>query len=108
MKSKKDLYGTLSFSYVTLAMPLDVAHKIQALIAEHAVKVEHTYCSNNNPTIHAIRPWDVDAVSVIKAPQYDCTEMSSKDYNEWVGAVREREEGAPIMDPSDFSMLRGE
>ena len=103
MKSKKDFYGTLSFSYVTLTMPLEVAHKIQALLAEHAVKVDSTYCSSN-PPIHAIRPWDVDAVGVIKIPQYDCTEMSSKDYNEWVTAIREREEGAPIMDPKDFAM----
>ena len=107
MKSKKDLYGTLSFSYVTLAMPLEVAHKVQALLAEHAVKVDPTYCSNGNPIVHAIRPWDVDPVSVIKVPQYDCTEMSGKDYAEWAAAIREREEGAPIMDPKDFALLRG-
>jgi len=33
--------------------------------------------------------------------------MSSKDFAEWTTAVREREEGAPIMDPKDFALLRG-
>jgi hypothetical protein len=108
MKSKKEVYGSMTFSYFTLAMPLDVAHKVQALLAEHAVMVESIYCKHNGPPVYCIRPWGMSAVSVVKAPDYDCEGMDEEDFREWSGAVRERPEGAPIMDPNEFALLRKE
>ena len=104
MKSKKEVYGSIRFSYDTLVMPLEVAHKVQALLAEHAVKVDQIYAK---PYVFCTRPWEMSAVEVTKAPDFDCTDMNSKDYETWATAVREREEGAPIMDPKDFALLRG-
>jgi hypothetical protein len=106
MKSKKEVYGAITFSYYTLAMPLGVAHKVQASLAEHAVMVEAIYCKHNGPAVYCIRPWAMSGVSVVPTPDYDCESMNEVDFKAWSDAVRERPEGAPIMDPNEFALLR--
>ena len=108
MKSKKEVYGSMTFSYYTLAMPLDVAHKVQALLAEHAVKVESIYCGQRNPPVHCVRHWEMGPVEVSKTPDFDCESMNEVDFKAWSDAVRERPEGGPIMDPKDFANMRKE
>jgi hypothetical protein len=106
--SKKQIMGVISFSYDTLRMPLEVAHKIQALIAENAIRVEQVYCTGDNPTIYATRPYIAGDVRVAKEDTIDCSAMNNNIFSEWSKAVRERPEGAPIMDPADFAALRRE
>ncbi len=108
MKSKKEVYGSMTFSYTTLAMPLDVAHKVQALLAEHAVRVDSIYCGQGNPSVYCIRSWAMGPVEIANAPDYDCEGMTEPDYMVWSDAVRNRLEGAPIMDPKEFALLRKE
>lgn len=43
MKTNKPM-GMIELGYEVLVMPLDAAHKIQAILAEHAVKVDRIYC----------------------------------------------------------------
>jgi hypothetical protein len=106
MSNKKEIYGAMTFSYATLTMPLDVAHKVQALLAEHALKVESIYCGQRNPPVRCVRPWEMGPVEVSKTPDFDCESMNDADFNVWSAAVRERPEGAPIMEPNEFALLR--
>lgn len=104
--SKKQIYGTMEFRYDNLMLPLDVAHKIQALLAEHAIKVDTIYCGNRNPATKCIRPYEVSPVNVMSAlPDYDCSDMSSVVYDEWKDIVNTRDKGAPVIDPKDFATL---
>jgi len=108
MKSKKEVYGAMTFNYYTLVMPLDVAHKVQALLAEHAVRIDSVYCGQRNPPVQCVRPWGMGPVELSKTPDFDCESMNEVDFREWSDAVRERPEGAPIMEPNEFALLRKE
>ena len=104
----KKIMGKLSFGYNDLVMPLEVAHKIQALLAEHAVRVDSLYCGSKNPTVYIELEYDVSPVTVPGVPDFDCKGIDYKALSEWRKIVTEREEGAPIMDPQDFAKLKGE
>ena len=106
MKSKKEVYGAVTFSYATLVMPLDVAHKVQVLLAKHAVRIDSIYCGQRNPPVRCVRPWEMSSVEISKTPDYDCGGMNEVDFKAWSDAVRERPEGGPIMEPNEFALLR--
>ena len=104
----KKVLGKLSFTYCDLVMPLEVAHKIQALLAEHAVRVDSIYCGGRNPEVCVEIDYDITDVSIAKPFDFDCKGIKPKTLAEWRQIVSDRETGAPIMDPHDFANIRGE
>ena len=63
MKMNKPM-GMIELGYEVLVMPLDAAHKIQAILAEHAIKVDRVYCNNANPTVYVQKPYEAPPVQV--------------------------------------------
>ena len=107
--SKKQIYGIIDFRYGAVRLPLEIAHKVQALLAEHAVTVDSIYCRNSNPVVKILKEYEVSAVVVEnKPPDFDCSELSENDYNEWRTIVVGRDPGAAIINPKDFKVLNHE
>ena len=106
--NKKPL-GKISFGYSDLVMPLEIAHKIQALLAEHAHKIETQYPNNSRAgAVNALKDYEVGSVEVVKRIDFDARGVSSEDFSAWANAIRDREEGDVVMSPQDFAKLRGE
>jgi hypothetical protein len=105
--NKKPL-GKISIGYSDLVMPLEIAHKIQALLAEHANKIETQYPSNSRAgTVNALKDYEVGSVEVVKEINFDARGVSSEDYSAWANAIRDREEGGTVMSPQDFAKIKG-
>lgn len=105
--NKKPL-GKISFGYNDLVMPLEVAHKIQALLAEHAQRIEMQYPANHRAgTISALREYEVGSVEVVKDITFDARGVDNETYAAWASAIKDREEGDTVLSPQDFAKLRG-
>ena len=104
----KKLLGKISFGYSDLIMPLEVAHKIQALLAEHADKIDVHYSANHRVgMISALREYEIGNVEVVKEATFDARGVNSEDYNAWANAIRDRGEGDTVMSPQDFAKIKG-
>ena len=105
----KKIMGKISFGYSDLVMPLEVAHKIQALLAEHAQRIDMQYPANHRAgTISALREYEVGSVEVVKDITFDARGVDNETYTAWAGAIRDREEGDTVMSPQDFAKIKGE
>ena len=105
----KKIMGKISFGYSDLVMPLEVAHKVQSLLAEHAHRIEMQYPANHRAgTICALREYEVGYVEVVKDIAFDARGVDKETYTAWAGAIREREEGDTVMSPQDFAKIKGE
>lgn len=107
MKTNKPM-GMIELGYEVLVMPLTEAHKIQAILAEYAVKVDRIYCNNANPTVFTQKHYEAPIVQVAKEPAFDCSDIKETVYSQWRSVISSREKDAPIMDPHDFAKLQGE
>lgn len=106
--NKKPL-GSLSFGYYDLIMPLEVAHKIQALLAEHATKVDSIYGAKvGTKALNVVVEYDVSAVKVWREEvDFDATGIDSTSYTQWQDSIRQREPGDSVMSPQDFAKIKG-
>lgn len=108
MKSKQ-IMGKVSFGYSDLVMPLEVAHKVQALLAEHAHRIDMQYPANHRAgTVSALREYEVGSVEVVKDITFDARGVDNDTYAAWASAIRDREEGDTVMSPQDFAKIKGE
>ena len=107
MKSKQ-IMGKVSFGYSDLVMPLEVAHKVQALLAEHAHRIDMQYPANHRAgTVSALREYEVGSVEVVKDITFDARGVDNDTYTAWASAIRDREEGDTVMSPQDFANIKG-
>jgi hypothetical protein len=107
MKSKQ-IMGKVSFGYSELVMPLEVAHKIQTLLAEHAHRIDMQYPANHRAgTVSALREYEVGSVEVVKDITFDARGVDNDTYTAWASAIRDREEGDTVMSPQDFANIKG-
>lgn len=106
----KKLLGKISFGYSDLVMPLEVAHKIQALLAEHADKLDRLYSSGSGVSaLQILRKYEVGSVDVVEHPiDFDARDVDAAAYVQWQEAVRDRERGDVVMSPQDFAKIKGE
>ncbi len=103
------LMGKVSFGYSDIVVPLAVAHKIQALLAEHAHRIDMQYPANHRAgTISALREYEVGNVEVVKDITFDARGVDNDTYTAWASAIRDREPGDTVMSPQDFAKIKGE
>lgn len=109
MSKKTELLGKIRLGYDEVVLPLEVAHKIQALLAEHATKLDNLWGSKVSSPLYVICDYEVAPVEVLKtAPDFDARGVSGTDYSAWQTAIRERQEGDEVIDPKDFAKIMGE
>lgn len=103
MKKDKVVMGYLDMPYARVCVPLDVAHKIQSLLAEHATKIETLWGARGMRNTAVAEAYDTPAVHIAPAPDYDCTDITNSVMLErWKTLVRDREPDSAIIDPHDF------
>ncbi len=103
----KAIYGKLQLSWgPNVILPLEEAHKIQAILAKHARGYSEGYRSGA-PNISYLEDYKAPAVEVVGDPQYDCTGLSAQQKSDWLDMIRESVE-PEVMAPAMFTKLRGE
>lgn len=106
--SKRDVYGMFNV-YGSYVLPLEVAQKIQGLLAEHGFR--HEYIHNEGRTVQAKREIDAPELRVIKGNLLDATTLTDKEFEEWQRNVKDARainKDCEVMDPVQFKMVRGD
>ena len=105
---KNKIMGKISFGYSDLVMPLEVAHKIQALLAEHADKMDRIYAASGHvPVLQVLRKYEVGSVEVVDKIDFDARDVDDAAYTGWQSAIRDREKNEIVMSPQDFAKIKG-
>lgn len=108
--SKKDVMAVIGLGYSSKVMlPIEEAHKIQAILARHAVKYESIWC--NPRSIHYLCDYEVPEVIVIsRPPDFDAQGLDAKDVRDWAQAIGSSMEAetTEVMDPHTFTKLRSD
>lgn len=108
MKTKnKEAYGTLTFHYSTIMLPLASAHKLQELLTE-AVQVDDVWRNAGGKAASCMKMYDVPDVEVAREfPEHDATGVADKVLSAWKEALRNTESGE-VMPLKDFVATYGE
>ena len=105
--SKKEALGSINFGYCTrVILPLEEAHKIQAILAKYAQGVGTAYCPAG-PSIAYLDGYSVPGVDVLEMPKYDCRGLTPEQKGKWVDMVRESD-GGDVLTPQEFVAIRGD
>ena len=107
--SKKEVYGLVKVSYDTgWLLPIEEAHKVQAILARHGVKLEEAWRKGQYPNVKFIRDLEVPDVSVATLPEHDARGLTNQQISKWQESFREAEdEHLVVMNPKDFAALTG-
>ena len=105
--SKKEVLGSINFGYSTrVILPLEEAHKVQAILAKYALGVGSIYL-NNGPSPTYLDDYSNPSVDVLDAPQFDCRDLTQKQKSEWIASIRDAE-GDTFLTPQEFVALQGD
>lgn len=105
---KREVFGVFSI-YGSYVLPLEVAHKVQMLLAEHGFR--HDYIHNDGSRIETKRIIDVPEVRVVKGQLLDATTLTDSEYEGWVSNIKEARtinKECEILAPAQFKLVRGE
>lgn len=107
MSKTKEVLGSINFGYSTrVILPIEEAHKIQAILARYATGVSSAY-RPTEPNISYVEDYSVPSVEVLETPQFDCRGLTPKQKQAWAESVRDSE-GDTFLSPQEFVALRGE
>lgn len=105
--SKKDVYARVNFSWAgNVILPIEEAHKVQAILARHAIGFSEAY-RPDRPNVQYMVEYSVPDVSITTLPKYDCTGMTSTQRTDWEQAVRDAEDNT-FLSPQEYVALQGE
>lgn len=106
--SKKEVYGFISLNYSEgWLLPLEEAHKVQAILAKHAIKVEGAWRKGSAGNVGYMRDTEVPDVKVKSMPEYDARGLTNKQIQEWREAIQDAE-GEVVIQPKEFIAIKGE
>lgn len=107
MDKPKQVYGAMDMGWgAKIVLPLEEAHKVQAILARHALAMGSVY-RPVLPNVSFIGDLEVPSVSVLDLPSHDCRGLSREVLNAWKEMVKNTEDG-PVMDPQVFAKITGE
>ncbi len=111
MSKPREIMAVISTGYASkIMLPLEEAHKIQAILARHAVKYETVWC--NPQSIHYLCDYDTPEVVVVaRPPDFDARGLTPTQVRDWSQMLSTlSEDGTPteIMDPHTFVKLRSD
>ena len=105
---KKELFGVFSV-YASYVLPLEVAHKIQMLIAEHGY--QHSLIYADGCRVEVKREADVPEIRVVKGELYDATMLTADEFGAWEQNVKDSRainKDCEAISPAQFKLIRGE
>ena len=110
MSKSKEVYGYVKIDYNSgWILPLEEAHKVQAILARHGIKLEEAWLKGQHPNVKFIRDLEVPEVSVVSLPEMDARGLSNKQIGKWHESFRDAmDENLVIMKPQDFIAVTGE
>ena len=105
--SKREMYGSINFGYATrVLLPLEEAHKIQAILAKHATGVSMAYRSKGvSPAYYD--DYAIPSVDVMEPPRFDCRGMTQNQKLIWADTIK-NSEGDNILTPQECIALHGD
>ena len=107
MSKPKDALGSINFGYSSrVILPLEEAHKIQAILAKYAQGVGSAYRSTG-PSPTYLDEYAVPAVDILEMPKYDCRGLTPEQKGKWTDLVRDSD-GGDVLTPQEFLAIRGE
>ena len=107
MSKSKDVYARVNFSWGgNVILPIEEAHKIQAILARYAIGFGEAY-RPDVPNVPYVMAYSVPDVSFTELPKYDCTGLTSTQRNDWEQSVRDSE-GNTFLSPQEFIALRSD
>ena len=107
MSKSKDVYARVNFSWAgNVILPIEEAHKIQAILARHAIGFGEAYRSDI-PNVRYRMEYSVPDVSVTELPKYDCTGLTSTQRNDWEQSIRDSADES-FLSPQEFVALRSD
>ena len=105
--SKKEALGSINFGYSTrVLLPLEEAHKIQAILAKYALGVGSAYRASG-PSPSYLDEYSVPGVDVLEMPKYDCRGLTPEQKGKWTDLVRDSD-GGDVLTPQEFLAIRGD
>ena len=107
MSKTKEVYGRLNLSWSgNVMLPLEQAHKVQAILAQYGIGFGEAYRSDI-PNVKYRMDYKVSDVCIVELPKYDCTGMTDRQRNDWEQMVRDSADES-FLSPQEFMALRGE
>lgn len=107
MSKSKEVYGYVKLDYNSgWILPLEEAHKVQAILAKHAIKVETAWRKGSAGNIAFVQDIDVPDVKVKAMPEYDARGLTAKQIIDWREAIQDAE-GDAVIQPKDFIAIVG-
>ena len=110
MSKSKEVYGYVKLDYNSgWILPLEEAHKVQAILARHGIKLEEAWRKGPYPNIKYIKDLEIPEVSVIPLPECDARGLDNKQIQKWQESFREVEdENIVVIKPQDFATIVGD
>ena len=100
----KDVYGKINF-YSTVLLPLEEAHKVQAILAKYGQSLDQVY-RTDSPTINFLREGTVPSVEVVRdLPVLNAHGLTDKQVRDWTTAVS-TSTGDEYLTPQEFISMR--
>ena len=101
------IMGTITLGHTAL-VPLEVAHQIQALLAEHAVSYATMY-RKDAPNVPYITDYEMPRVEVIRTTTviHDAVGLTWRQIETWGASIRDGE-GDVVLSPKEFTAIAGE
>ena len=105
--SKKEVYGSINFGYGTrVLLPLEEAHKIQAILAKYATGISTAYRAQG-PSPAYIEDYEAPSVDVLEQPRLDCRGMTHQQKLAWANAIKDSTDDS-YLTPQEYVALTGD
>ena len=108
VEMKKEVFGTFSM-YASYVLPLEVAQKIQLLLAEHGHQYTHIYTESGHVSVK--RGIDAPEVRVLKGELIDASMLTADEFGAWEQNVKDSRainKDCEVISPAQFKLIRGE
>lgn len=105
----RQVLGMIELGYGSrVALPLEEAHKIQLILAKHAVGVERAH-TKDYTAVSYMADFKTPEVSVISDDALmDTRGLTAQQIKRWLDMIKDMQTGGPVVDPHTFATIYGE
>lgn len=105
----RQVLGMIELGYGSrVALPLEEAHKIQAILAKHAVGVERAHTKDYSAVMY-MADFKTPDVSVISDDALmDTRGLTAQQIKRWLDMIKDMDTLGTLVDPHTFATIYGE